>query len=266
MGFKSEFNYTVAGLRVSLNQRTALSENEFADRVLEITFSGDSEPTHTDWIRLADDERTTLYFHANGERATIHGQPESHEQLTAMVRRTASLAAALQGRPLLHASAVEYQGATLAVVGGSGVGKSTLARHLAGDGLPLLTDDLLPYRYHHDRAYVPIIDMACDTIRWLPMSIVCFLERHRNASGPEWIPLSPLDAFRRFTSNAFGELHHARNWTHQFTHSHRLAVRVRSYILKVPDEHSLLARTAQRICTDLSAITASPVTRNFELA
>jgi hypothetical protein len=50
---------------------------------------------------------------------------------------------ALRGMPVLHASAVQVGGGTLAFVGGSGMGKSTMATLLCASGALLITDDLL---------------------------------------------------------------------------------------------------------------------------
>lgn len=49
----------------------------------------------------------------------------------------------LAGKSVLHASAVEVEGSTLAFVGGPGMGKSTLAAVLCSSGATLITDDLL---------------------------------------------------------------------------------------------------------------------------
>jgi hypothetical protein len=55
------------------------------------------------------------------------------------------LAALLQqrGNLVLHASAVEVDGAAVGFLGGRGAGKSTMAAALLGRGYPLLADDLL---------------------------------------------------------------------------------------------------------------------------
>jgi hypothetical protein len=53
------------------------------------------------------------------------------------------LAATLQGLELLHASAVELAGRTLAFVAASGTGKTSLAAQLVAGGASLLTDDVL---------------------------------------------------------------------------------------------------------------------------
>jgi hypothetical protein len=53
------------------------------------------------------------------------------------------LAAALVGMEILHASAVEMAGQAVAFLGGSGVGKTTLAARIVARGARLLTDDVL---------------------------------------------------------------------------------------------------------------------------
>lgn len=50
---------------------------------------------------------------------------------------------AMQGAPVLHASAVQIGSRALAFTGGSGMGKSTSATLLCADGAKLITDDLL---------------------------------------------------------------------------------------------------------------------------
>lgn len=53
------------------------------------------------------------------------------------------LAATLRGRELFHSSAVSVDGGTLAFVGFSGAGKSSVAAHLVARGASLVTDDVL---------------------------------------------------------------------------------------------------------------------------
>ena len=57
--------------------------------------------------------------------------------------QTLPLAATLQGRACLHASAVVLGGEAIAFVGGPGAGKTTLASALVAEGAELLTDDVL---------------------------------------------------------------------------------------------------------------------------
>jgi hypothetical protein len=53
------------------------------------------------------------------------------------------LAAVLRGMEILHASAVEMAGQAVAFLGGSGVGKTTLAARIVARGARLVTDDVL---------------------------------------------------------------------------------------------------------------------------
>jgi hypothetical protein len=53
------------------------------------------------------------------------------------------LAATLQGLELLHASAVEWHGKTVAFVARAGTGKTSTAAHVVASGGTLLTDDVL---------------------------------------------------------------------------------------------------------------------------
>jgi hypothetical protein len=60
-----------------------------------------------------------------------------------MAGTVAAIVHGLRGSTLLHASAVCVDGRTLAMVGRSGQGKSTLAGLLCAAGAPLVTDDVL---------------------------------------------------------------------------------------------------------------------------
>lgn len=74
------------------------------------------------------------------------------------------LAAVLRGLELLHASAVMIAGRAVAFLGGSGVGKTTLAGRIAARGAPLVTDDVLalepagPHVHAHRGSTVARID------------------------------------------------------------------------------------------------------------
>lgn len=61
------------------------------------------------------------------------------------------LAATLRGLELLHASAVELEGRTLAFVARAGTGKTSLAAHLVVQGAALVTDDVLAVEWAGDR-------------------------------------------------------------------------------------------------------------------
>jgi hypothetical protein len=54
-----------------------------------------------------------------------------------------------QGKISLHASAVEWNGKTIGFLSQSSGGKSTLAASFVSQGLPLISDDILPIEYMH---------------------------------------------------------------------------------------------------------------------
>jgi hypothetical protein len=56
-----------------------------------------------------------------------------------------------QGRIMLHASAVQYEGRLLLFIGDSGAGKSTLAADFHQAGIPAVSDDCLWLRENHNR-------------------------------------------------------------------------------------------------------------------
>src|SRR6476646_8305081 len=77
-------------------------------------------------------------------RLRVHASPEA-EALVPILLAGTVLAAVLSlgGRVVLHASAMHDDGWTLAIVGGSGQGKSTLAALFCAAGADLVSDDLL---------------------------------------------------------------------------------------------------------------------------
>jgi hypothetical protein len=71
---------------------------------------------------------------------------------------------------VLHASAVEVENQTIAVLGNSGQGKSTLAAWLASQGFPLLTDDCLVMRLD-ERAQQWMAQPSYQSVRLWPDSV-----------------------------------------------------------------------------------------------
>ncbi len=85
----------------------------------------------------------------HGAVATVHPHPRAPRDLVAIVLAGPVLGglAALGGEFLLHASAVERDGVALAIAGGTGAGKTTLAGLLVARGGRLVTDDVLGVRF-----------------------------------------------------------------------------------------------------------------------
>ncbi|MGY1739566.1 MULTISPECIES: hypothetical protein [unclassified Blastococcus] len=78
-------------------------------------------------------------------RVLVDHEPGVDDDLVAVLVAGAvvSVHLLLHGRLVLHASAVEVQGAAVAFVGGAGAGKSTVAALFGRAGHPLVTDDVL---------------------------------------------------------------------------------------------------------------------------
>ncbi|MGA3218404.1 MAG: hypothetical protein ABSE77_04880 [Acidimicrobiales bacterium] len=120
------------------------SEEVIAERVVDgcawYTFAQRGEEVVGRFYGLADFE-----IDGSGQRVTYYRDPAARDLVAILI--PGSLVAYLlssAGRLVLHASAVEVDGAALAFVGFSGQGKTTVATLLCAEGYPLVTDDLLP--------------------------------------------------------------------------------------------------------------------------
>jgi hypothetical protein len=81
----------------------------------------------------------------DGREILVDPDPDAGDALLQLALLGPVLAALLQQRGdlVLHASAVEIDGAAVGFLGGRGAGKSTMAAALLRRGYPLLTDDIL---------------------------------------------------------------------------------------------------------------------------
>ena len=154
------------------------------------------------------------------------------------LRQVAPAVAACFERLTLHASAVVVDRGVVAFVGGSGVGKSTMAWTLTKAGAKAVSDDLLPIRFDDD-PYVPTVDAEH------PIAAVCFLER--SGDMLEASSLSSAEALQRHLVNGFGEHGRPEAWQFQFDAYHRLAVASPHVALTVPDDRSRLPEIADGI-------------------
>jgi hypothetical protein len=107
---------------------------------------------------VRDDQGFTLRVHNLCEfeidsalRAVrVHLAPDAdHELGQLLIGGTLALVLVLRGNCVLHASAVESEGHVLAFVGGSGMGKSTVAALCCAAGARLVTDDVLRVESDH---------------------------------------------------------------------------------------------------------------------
>jgi hypothetical protein len=121
------------------------SEEVIAERVVDgvawYTFARRGSAVVARFYGLADFE-----IDAGGKQVTYHPDPATAPEIVAILINgtVAAYLLSANGRLVLHASAVEVDGAALAFVGFSGQGKTTMATLLCGEGYPLVTDDVLP--------------------------------------------------------------------------------------------------------------------------
>lgn len=89
-------------------------------------------------------EDGTFELTPDGRRATAHPAPNSAWRWRRyLVGQVLPFAALLQGLEVFHASAVEIDGVAVALLGDTGLGKSTLALNLHLGGAGFLTDDVI---------------------------------------------------------------------------------------------------------------------------
>lgn len=127
--------------------------------------------------------------HDNGTRIEFcrsesDTEPDSQEIELLLLNQLLPLTIAHRGATAFHAAAIEFpQGAAL-FIGDSGAGKSTLARHLATEGLRLLTDDCAVLNLEQDP---PLVFSGYPAIRVFDES----LDAQYRFRGKAF--LSPLD-------------------------------------------------------------------------
>ncbi len=180
-----------------------------------------------------------------GRRVRISAPGRNAAQNTRLVRGLLPLALARQGRVSLHAAALSCEGRLLALVGSSGVGKSTLATRLTGHGYDLVTDDLL---------FATIVGgevrFETGTGPSLPgcSASLCFLERRPDAtSRPSVERLPAAAALRLLLRHGFGELGHPGEptiWARQFELYTALVEQAELVRLCIPDSIERIEESA----------------------
>lgn len=108
------------------------------DRVVEDGVTGD-------WLRIRYQDGATFVLKKDGSE--IRGSwtpPSTREDVECYLRGPMyGLLLYLRGVTCLHASAIAFKGAALALVGAAEAGKSTLSAAFARNGYKVLTDDIL---------------------------------------------------------------------------------------------------------------------------
>ena len=173
--------------------------------------------------------------------------PSASGECGAAVRQAVPFAAILQGRVTLHAAAIACGGDIAAFTGASVSGKSRLAATLAGLGVRLVADDLLPCRNREGRVVAPV---GCADGIWAlrPLSRIYFLQpRDPAAAAITCVPMRRREAVMELVRNGFGELPVSRAWQTQFELYVRLAEQANAFRLRLPDGLDRLAGAADQI-------------------
>ena len=97
---------------------------------------------HADGTYVVDAPGRGMHCVASDGRSVVSAMPEGGGERL-LYAQVLPLAAVLQGMACFHAGAVVIDGRALAVIGGAGAGKSTLAAALLDEGAGFLTDDVL---------------------------------------------------------------------------------------------------------------------------
>lgn len=104
--------------------------------------------TEGDWYRVSYDYRGHIAdfgIRADGREITVHaGDGEADAEVANLIEGPIlARATRLAGRPCLHATALTADGRAIALMGPSGVGKSSLAWALIQQGCSLVSDDMV---------------------------------------------------------------------------------------------------------------------------
>jgi hypothetical protein len=230
--------YVVAGVRFTTDREVAgLDTRGFSDQDTAVCFH--DNPPDAGAIPLPiPSAGGTAWLDAAGR---VHlPRTESPEMRAWLIRQAAPFVAALQGRCVLHASAVSIDRTVVAFVGASGLGKSTLASHLAERRhVPRVADDMLPVRFDGGQVTVPVADDR------LPLRTVYFLQRGSPEVATE--VLSRVTALNYLIRDGFGELHDARSWSRLFDAYHKIATAVPCLRLLTPNDLRHLDATAELV-------------------
>lgn len=102
----------------------------------------------SDWYRVSYDYRGHIAdfgIRADGREIIVHaGDDEADSEVANLIEGPIlARATRLAGRPCLHATALEVDGRAIALMGASGVGKSSLAWALIEQGCRLVADDMV---------------------------------------------------------------------------------------------------------------------------
>jgi hypothetical protein len=126
------------------------------------------------------------------DSVTFHPDPSADAAMVPVIAAgmVTALVLMLRGRLVLHASAVEFDGLTVALLGGSGMGKSTVAALCCAAGARLMADDVLRVDLNEDR---PVAHAGSMTLRIRPTAagLADLFDRSANRSADGRVLLRP---------------------------------------------------------------------------
>jgi hypothetical protein len=177
-----------------------------------------------------------------------------------VLRLVAPHVLALAGERVLHASAVLVGGEVVAFVAPSGTGKTTLARLLEGEGVRVISEDLLVLRdareavlggertlrtWSRSRALTVSTTAVLASVegRTKALGAVVVLERRAGQRRFALEALRGADAIMALFANAFVEVPSPRVWRKALATCRSIAARDVVYRACVPDGLDALART-----------------------
>lgn len=136
--------------------------------------------TEVGWT-LRFDAVADFRFDASLRNVQVHQAPGGDSALVPLLLagNVAAIVLSLGGRRILHASAVEFEGEGIGFLGGSGMGKSTLAALCCATGARLIADDLLRlepssagFRCVRGPSEIRLRETAGSLADWFPISSV----------------------------------------------------------------------------------------------
>lgn len=200
-------------------------------------------------FRGGDSQERAASISHDGSRAYFPNRDLTVGERTHLARAVIPYAAALQGRWVLHASAVASQGRCSAFVGASGAGKSTLARMLGERQHSIVADDLLPVRCPSPRSHPSPRSNPADrdgACRPFPRRVF-FLHRNSRVKEPICRPLTPKEFFVRLRVHGFGDLRSESVWKRQFEQYGWMTEHSEGLALDLPEGLDQLAHSLVRL-------------------
>lgn len=255
--FSLNFVYSVAGLRLLTNRRIPeLNESGYTDGTVSVFFN-DNERAMTcasevltdpkcpgQWHRLPDEMGPPACVRDDGKVALVSESDSSSQDYAVMLRRVVPFASVLQGKIILHASAIRSGETVLAFIGASGAGKSTLINQLNALGFPVISDDLLPCRTWDGKIMAPFTQKESVKLGRFPLTRIYFLYRKRGLDQPRCIQITKKQCVQELISNGFGELPVEKAWAVQFFLYHQIAEQALAFRLCLPDDFTKVHESA----------------------